>query len=211
MFSAESAPPQAELRQAIGTAWVRLAFDTENGRSEILTSFHGIGREFRGLVGVSMCFYRRQPETPDEYEDGYDSARERLQVVEWGPVCDEVFQVSHMEPSEAVQRRFRPWMERALVLALDQWRRGEQPLNTADHHAGWVMACLSGSAAAIRRLATGAPPSGRTQTTMSHHRVRASRAAGQPGTTATSCHGRAVHHAGAPGAAACPASALPWE
>ena len=118
--------------------WVRLAFDTENGRSEILTSFHGIGREFRGLIGVSMCFYRRQPETPDEYADDYDHARERMQVVELEPVCDEVFHVNHMEEPESVQRRFRPWMERALVLALDQWRRSEQPLNhnNSAHHSG---------------------------------------------------------------------------
>ncbi len=109
--------------------WVRLAFDTENGRSEILASFHGIGKDFRGLVGVSMCFYRRQPETPDEYEDVYDQTRERLQVVELEPMCDEVFQINHMEPPESVQRRFRPWVERTLVVALDQWRRGEQPAN----------------------------------------------------------------------------------
>lgn len=110
--------------------WVRLAFDTENGRSEILASFHGIGREFRGLIGVSMCFYRRQPETPDEYEDDYDRAHKRMQVVELEPVCDEVFQISYPEDLESVQRRFKPWMERALVLALDQWRRGEQPVNS---------------------------------------------------------------------------------
>ncbi len=118
--------------------WVRLAFDTEDGRSEILTSLHAIGREFRGLIGVSMCFYRRQPETPDEYADDYDHSRERMQVVELEPVCDEVFHVNHMEEPESVQRRFQPWMERALVLALDQWRRGEQlpNHNSAAPHPG---------------------------------------------------------------------------
>ena len=111
--------------------WVRLGLDTENGRSEILTSFHGIGREFRGLIGVSMCFYRRHRETPDEYddEDGYGHQRQAMHVAELQPVCNEVFQINYAERSESVQRRFTPWMERALVLALDQWRRGEQPVN----------------------------------------------------------------------------------
>ena len=111
--------------------WVRLGLDTENGRSEILASFHGIGREFRGLIGVSMCFYRRHRETPDEYddEDDYGHRRQAMHVAELQPVCDEVFQINYAERSESVQRRFKPWVERALVLALDQWRRGEQPLN----------------------------------------------------------------------------------
>ena len=111
--------------------WVRLGLDTENGRSEILASFHGIGTEFRGLIGVSMCFYRRHRETPDEYddEDLLDHRRQAMHVAELQPVCGEVFQINYAEPLESVQRRFKPWMERALVLALDQWRRGEQPVD----------------------------------------------------------------------------------
>ena len=111
--------------------WVRLGLDTENGRSEILTSLHGIGTEFRGLIGVSMCFYRRHRETPDEYDQDEDDGHQRqaMHVAELQPVCGEVFQINYAERSESVQRRFKPWVERALVLALDQWRRGEQPLN----------------------------------------------------------------------------------
>ena len=41
-------------------SWVRIAFDTTAGRSEILLSFHTVGREYRGVIGASMCFYRRQ-------------------------------------------------------------------------------------------------------------------------------------------------------
>lgn len=108
--------------------WVRLAFDTENGRSEILASFHGIGTEFRGLIGVSMCFYRRQPETPDEYEDDYDPMPTRMEVVDRETVCGEVFQINYSERLESVRTRFRAWTDRALVLALDQWRRGERTI-----------------------------------------------------------------------------------
>ncbi len=94
--------------------WVRLTMITENGRSEILTSFHGIGKQYRGLVGVSMSFYRRQQ--ADDIEQ---------QIIELQLVSEDLFQINYRESSESVQRRFKHWMERSLVLGLDQWRRGE--------------------------------------------------------------------------------------
>lgn len=106
--------------------WVRLGIQTENGRSEILASFHGIGTEYRGLVGVSMCFYRRQqPEETEEHPDGAAPVSIQQQIIELQPVTDEVFQINYEEPFESVERRFHGWLERAFVLALDQWRRGE--------------------------------------------------------------------------------------
>ncbi|MCE2511353.1 MAG: Fic family protein [Acidimicrobiia bacterium] len=106
--------------------WVRLGIQTEHGRSEILTSFHGIGTEFRGLVGVSMCFYRRQqPEDTEDHPEGTPQLTIQQQIIELQPVSEEVFQINYEEPFESVERRFQGWLERALVLALDQWRRGE--------------------------------------------------------------------------------------
>ena len=94
--------------------WVRLAIITENGRSEILTSFHAIGTEYRGLVGVSMCFYRRQQ--ADDFEQ---------QIIELQPVSEDLFQINYQESADSVEDRFMKWLERSLVLGLDQWRRGE--------------------------------------------------------------------------------------
>ena len=94
--------------------WVRLGIVTENGRSEILTSFHAIGTEYRGLVGVSMCFYRRQE--ADDIEQ---------QIIELQPVSEDLFQINYQESVDSVEDRFMKWMERSLVLGLDQWRRGE--------------------------------------------------------------------------------------
>ena len=113
--------------------WVRLGVQTENGRSEILTSFHGIGTEYRGLVGASVCFYRRQqpeeaagqPEETEDQPEGTPSLSLQQQIIELQPVSEEVFQINYEEPFESVERRFRGWLERAFVLALDQWRRGE--------------------------------------------------------------------------------------
>ena len=106
--------------------WVRLGIQTENGRSEILASFHGIGTEYRGLIGVSMCFYRRQqPEDTEDDPEGAPQLPIQQQIIELQPVVDEVFQINYEEPFDSVERRFHGWLERALVLALDQWRRGE--------------------------------------------------------------------------------------
>ena len=94
--------------------WVRLGIDTENGRANILTSFHAIGTEYRGLVAVSMCFYRRQQD-----DDGEN------QIIELQPVSDGVFQINYEEPAESVKERFRTWLEDSLVMGLDQWNRSE--------------------------------------------------------------------------------------
>lgn len=94
--------------------WVRLNFITEAGRAELLVSFHGLGQDYRGVIGVSACFYRRQ--VADDSES---------QIVELEAVTDEVFQVTYNDEAAAVERRFKLWLEAALLQGLDQWRRGE--------------------------------------------------------------------------------------
>lgn len=94
--------------------WVRLGFDTENGRSELLLSFHAVGAEYRGLVGASMCFYRREKT---------DKTTHR--VSELQSVSGEMLQINFKEERSSVERRFNRWLEASLVAGLDQWRRGE--------------------------------------------------------------------------------------
>jgi Fic family protein len=94
--------------------WVRLCLSTESGRSELLLSFHGIGQVYRGVIGASMSFYRR--EEADDIEH---------QIVGHETVCDEVFQINYNEEPESVERRFRRWLEGALVRGLEAWRRSE--------------------------------------------------------------------------------------
>ena len=95
-------------------SWVRLVLITESGRSEILLSFHAVGPEYRGIVGASMCFYRRS-----QSEDG------DRQITELQNISEELFQLNYKEQSAQVVRRFEPWLESALLMGLGQWRRGE--------------------------------------------------------------------------------------
>ncbi len=96
------------------SAWRRLVLETEAGRSEIVLSFHGIGREYRGLVGVSLCFYRK-PET----DEGHSMIEDQHTV------SRELFQINYLESLEAVEARFDAWLDKYLLQALDLWRRGE--------------------------------------------------------------------------------------
>jgi len=94
--------------------WVRLCFVTESGRAELMLSFHGIGQIYRGVIGASMSFYRR--EEADEIE---------RQIVGHETVCQEVFQINYKEDPQSVKHRFSRWLEAALVCGLDAWRRSE--------------------------------------------------------------------------------------
>ena len=96
--------------------WVRIVFVTESGQSEILLSFHTVGRDYGGFVGASMCFYRKQKTEGTGIEQ---------QVIELQPVSDDPFQINDNEPLDAAVRRFGPWLEEALFMGLDQWRRSE--------------------------------------------------------------------------------------
>ncbi len=96
-------------------SWVRLGFNTESGRSEILLSFHAVGYDFRGVMAASMCFYRR-PQSGEESEQLITGHR---------PVGHEPFQFNHKELAESAERRFRAWLAEALLEGLDHWRRGE--------------------------------------------------------------------------------------
>ncbi|MCY4622275.1 MAG: Fic family protein [bacterium] len=96
------------------SAWRRLVLETENGRSEVVLSFHGIGPEYRGIVGVSLSFYRK-PET----DEGHSM------IEDHHTVSKELFQINYLESLDAARARFDTWLDKYLLQALDLWRRGE--------------------------------------------------------------------------------------
>ncbi len=94
-------------------AWVRLMIFTADSRAEILLSTHGIGRGFRGVLGISALFRRR-----DEAEEPEQGSVEAV------PLTDEVFQVNYVEDAADVKPRFERWLDAVLVRGLETWRRG---------------------------------------------------------------------------------------
>ncbi|MEW6073096.1 MAG: Fic family protein [Planctomycetota bacterium] len=91
-------------------SWVRLVLRT-NSQSEILISFHGLGRVFRGLLAVSACFFRRD-----------DSAEDTKNIADLMPLSEELFQVNYVEDLDTARERFSVWIEAVLVKGLDLWR-----------------------------------------------------------------------------------------
>ncbi len=83
----------------------------------IFIAFHGLGVDFQGVLAVSALL---------EYDvmvfDEKDNTTKRITD---GPykLCDEVFQFSYKEDENTVLERFKPWLEKVIVVGLDQWRR----------------------------------------------------------------------------------------
>lgn len=92
-------------------AWTVLAIEAEF-RSEILFSFHGIGREFTGVLAVVGMVYTKQ-----KTEAGDTVIGDVL------PLSDAPFFLTYEEVEQDVIDRFRPWLEDRLILGLDHWRK----------------------------------------------------------------------------------------
>lgn len=91
--------------------WVRLKI-VEERQVELVISFHSLGVDFLGIMAVSSFILFR-----DRQEGGT--------VALDGPyrICDTVFQFYYNEDEEVVIDRFQIWLQKAILLGLDQWRR----------------------------------------------------------------------------------------
>ena len=94
------------------SGWARLALHTDS-RADVLLALTAVGREYRGVIDASLIFFRRaQVEESDEL------------VVDVAVASDELFQINYKEDGSSVADRFRPWLERGMVRALEMWRQG---------------------------------------------------------------------------------------
>lgn len=93
-------------------SWTQLTLDVERP-TMILFSFHVIGYTHSGILACSACAYHR-----DDMENGERTVSE-IQVL-----IDEPFQFSYGDNEQNLVKRFREWMETALVSGLDYWNSG---------------------------------------------------------------------------------------
>ena len=91
-------------------AWARLVLQNTN-RTEMLIAFHGIGREFQGVLACSASWFQRV-----ETEDG------EREVEAVTPVTDQVFLINYKEALAAASSRFSDWLEDAIVRSLKLWQ-----------------------------------------------------------------------------------------
>ena len=91
-------------------AWARLALRNAN-LTEMLIAFHGIGREFQGVLACSASWFQRV-----ETEDG------EREVGPVTPLTDSVFLLNYKESADEATARFSDWLENAIVRGLKLWQ-----------------------------------------------------------------------------------------
>lgn len=94
-------------------AWARLVL-RNTCRCQILFSFHGIGREFRGVLVCSALFF----ESVRTGDEDRETSRARS-------LADSPFQINYEEDPASIEDRFREWIEGCIVEGLRLWRRAD--------------------------------------------------------------------------------------
>jgi Fic family protein len=91
-------------------AWARLVIATET-QVEILFAFHGIGRDFKGILVCSgMAYTKRKTEG------------EATEIADLRSLSKEPFYFAYSEELSQIHERFNKWIDQALVEGLDYWR-----------------------------------------------------------------------------------------
>ena len=94
-------------------AWVALKIYTRN-QTEILFSFHGMGRSTGTIACSGMIFTRQRSGEGDMAVIG-----------EVKPICDAPFTFTHAQNPNEVAKRFQQWLDACLVRGLNEWRKVE--------------------------------------------------------------------------------------
>ncbi len=95
-------------------SWVRLVIKIGDSQTELLVSFHALGREYKGVVACSACAYHKA--LSDE-ERG--SHAQHLQALSDAP-----FQLSYADREDKLKQRFAAWLSEVIVVGLEYWRKG---------------------------------------------------------------------------------------
>ncbi len=91
-------------------AWARLVLRNSN-QTEILVSFHGLGRGFMGLLACSVSWFQRLETEQGEREVGPAT-----------PLTDSIFMVNYGEPLAQAAPRFANWLDDAILRGLKMWK-----------------------------------------------------------------------------------------
>ena len=92
-------------------AWCRLSVLTET-QTDIILSIHCVGSEFKGVMVCSALSYRRE-------RTGEDTNT----VSDIETLSSEPFLFNYNNVPAAVETRFGKWLDQAVTLGLDKWRR----------------------------------------------------------------------------------------
>lgn len=92
-------------------AWATVNIQTST-KTELLFSIHGVGQKPRGILVCAATAYRREPtETSETRIDDVQS------------LSNDLFEFTYLDDPDAVNIRFRQWLEDCLVSGLEYWRK----------------------------------------------------------------------------------------
>lgn len=97
------------------SCWTRLRIRSDAGQWEIVVGLHGLGQQWRGVVAGTLLINRMVKE-----ED------QPIRNVDIQPSVDEVFQLNYRDDPDQARDRFRSWLDRGLLTALQQWRTASE-------------------------------------------------------------------------------------
>ncbi len=95
-------------------SWVRLMIVTDKLQTNMIFSFHGLGREPRGVMTCSAFAYRKALTSEEDAVTQYTDLE---------PLVQDVFQFTYLQSAEELDRSFRKWLENALAVGLIYWRK----------------------------------------------------------------------------------------
>ncbi|MDX1993240.1 MAG: Fic family protein [bacterium] len=96
-------------------SWINLTIRAEdNGaHTELLLSFHGLGRAYQGVLVCSGCAYHKVA------SDQEDNAI--IQDIQ--PLSQSPFQITYLDVPADLEQRFQDWLENVIVVGLEYWRK----------------------------------------------------------------------------------------
>ena len=90
-------------------AWCCLTLPGKS-QSKILVSAHSVGREYRGVIAISACFFNIN-ETEDHDRE----------IGDLSSLGGEFFQINYEDKIDSVEKRFSTWLSNVLSTGLAMW------------------------------------------------------------------------------------------
>ncbi len=97
-------------------AWVRLGIGDKEASTwtDLVLSFHAIGREFRGVIAVAALY--------EQHQVNVDGVKGERRLTDSDDLSVDLFQINYREAPQEAAERFRDWLEEVMTIGLDRWR-----------------------------------------------------------------------------------------
>lgn len=95
-------------------SWICLSIWAEDVTTQILLSFHNLGREYRGVMICSACAWRKS-----SIEDTNSAIIQNLEPLSYPP-----FNFTHSEAIGSLTARYQKWLDEIILLAIAYIRKG---------------------------------------------------------------------------------------